>query len=158
MASTSTSSSIRCSLVERDDADGIRRVAPFSDRLDGHADESLVGEAWTQIEIDRVDDELAAELELELEAAVADVRRVVGDFGRDARPPARTGRTSTRRCSGSPTASSSSSAPWTRRATSPARVTPIEGTALGQLADADAVGARGVHVLDLDGAGANARR
>ena len=69
-------------LVERDDADGIRRVAPFSDRLDGRADESLVVEAWTQIEIDRIDDELAAELELELEAAFAEVRRVVGDFGR----------------------------------------------------------------------------
>ena len=59
-------------------------------------------------------------LEAELAAAVADVRRVVGDFGRDARTPARRWSTSTRRCSGSPTDSSCSSAPSTRRATSPA--------------------------------------
>ena len=69
-------------LVERGAADEIRRVAPFSDRLEGRADETLIVEAWTQIEIDRVSDELAADLESELESAIADVRRVVGDFGR----------------------------------------------------------------------------
>ncbi len=69
-------------LVERGAADEIRRVAPFSDRLEGKADEALIVEAWTQIEIDRVSDELAADLESELESAIADVRRVVGDFGR----------------------------------------------------------------------------
>ena len=44
-------------LVERDGADVIQRVAPFSDRVEGRADESLLVEAWTQIEVDRVDDE-----------------------------------------------------------------------------------------------------
>jgi glutamate dehydrogenase len=67
-------------LVERGAADEIRRVAPFSDRLEGKADDALIVEAWTQIEIDRVSDELAADLESELESAIADVRRVVGDF------------------------------------------------------------------------------
>ncbi len=67
-------------LVERGAADEIVRVAPFSGRLDGTADDSLLVEAWTQIEIDRIDDELAATIETELESAVADVRRVVADF------------------------------------------------------------------------------
>ncbi len=69
-------------LVERGDDNEISRVAPFSERLDGTADETLLVEAWTQIEVDRVSDEVAAALESELESAVADVRRVVGDFGR----------------------------------------------------------------------------
>jgi glutamate dehydrogenase len=67
-------------LVERDARHQLRRVAPFSDRLEGKADDAMLVEAWTQIEIDRVDDEVAATLETELEAAVDDVRRVVGDF------------------------------------------------------------------------------
>ena len=69
-------------LVERGAADEIQRVAPFSDRLDGTADDAMLSEAWTQIEIDRVSGDLAASLERELESAVVDVRRVVGDFGR----------------------------------------------------------------------------
>jgi glutamate dehydrogenase len=69
-------------LVERGDENEIRRVAPFSERLDGTADDTLLVEAWTQIEVDRVSDEVATALESELESAVADVRRVVGDFGR----------------------------------------------------------------------------
>ena len=106
-------------LVERDGSDVMQRVALFSDRLEGRADESLLVEAWTQIEIDRIDDELTATLETELAAAIADVRRVVTDFDpmRERLAPRRT---STPRCSGSPTGSSCSSAPSTRRATTPA--------------------------------------
>jgi glutamate dehydrogenase len=67
-------------LVGRDGADVIERVAPVSERLGGEADESLVTEAWTQIEIERVTADLAAALESELAQAIADVRRVVDDF------------------------------------------------------------------------------
>jgi glutamate dehydrogenase len=69
-------------LVERDAGSELRRVAPFSERLAGRADAALFLEAWTQIEIDRVDEDVAATLEVELEAAVDDVRRVVSDFDR----------------------------------------------------------------------------
>ena len=50
-------------LVERDTGGALRRVAPFSERLAGRADDMLFVEAWTQIEIDRVDEEIAATLE-----------------------------------------------------------------------------------------------
>src|SRR5262245_14698554 len=67
--------------VERDGADVLQQVAPpLSDPLGETVDDSSVVEAWTQIEIDRVSDGLAAALEAELAAAVADVRSVVTDF------------------------------------------------------------------------------
>jgi glutamate dehydrogenase len=69
-------------LVERDTGSELRRVVPLSERLAGRADDTLLVEAWTQIEIDRVDEQVAATLESELEAAIGDVRRVVGDFDR----------------------------------------------------------------------------
>jgi glutamate dehydrogenase len=70
-------------LVERDGGDTMRRVEPFSVRLEGAATDTdtMVVEAWTQLEIDRVDDDTAATLEAELMEAVFDVRRVVEDFG-----------------------------------------------------------------------------
>ncbi|HET9665651.1 MAG TPA: hypothetical protein VFP09_02800, partial [Desertimonas sp.] len=69
-------------LVQRDAAAEMVRVAPFGDRLAGTAAESWLLEAWTQIEIDRIDDQMAEALERELETAVAEVRSVVGDFDR----------------------------------------------------------------------------
>ena len=69
-------------LVQRDAAAEMVRVAPFGDRLAGTAADSWLLEAWTQIEIDRIDDQMAEALERELEAAVAEVRSVVGDFDR----------------------------------------------------------------------------
>ena len=63
--------------VERDRGGEMQRVASFTAR--GSLADSVV-EAWTQIEIDRVDDATAAVLEAELLAAISDVRGVVVDF------------------------------------------------------------------------------
>src|SRR6266508_2176876 len=63
--------------VERDRGGAMQQVAAYGDRSKS-AD--AVVEAWTQIEIDRVDNRMAADLESELLVAISDVRRVVSDF------------------------------------------------------------------------------
>ena len=56
--------------VERDQQHRLTDVASTGGRV----------EAWTQIEIDRTDDDTANEVEADVRAAIDDVRRVVGDF------------------------------------------------------------------------------
>jgi glutamate dehydrogenase len=63
-------------LAKRDEQDHLVDVAPdTAEPADG-----AVVEAWTQIEIDRVDPTTAAAVEADITAAVADVQHVVEDF------------------------------------------------------------------------------
>ena len=65
--------------VERDDGGVLQRVARYGAGAGRIATEGVL-EAWTQLEVDRLDEAEAEQLAAELVAAVDDVRRVVGDF------------------------------------------------------------------------------
>ena len=145
-------------LVERDAVPTmIQRVAPFSDRLAGTAADSSLLEAWTQIEIDRIDDEMADALETR-----------AGGGGRRRPPRGRRLRPDAGPAARSLVHVHPATAVVRRRPVRVPRrhrhdlrrvgdVTPIAGTGLGQLADADPGDARRLHVLDVGRRGRNGR-
>ena len=125
-ASASTCSSTRCSTSS---ATAVKRLASSSPREAAHV------EAWTQIEIDRCDDESARRSRPRSRGGIDDVRTGRRGLPDDARPDGRRSAPSIRCCPGWPTASSCSSAPPTTTGTPTARSGCGPGASSAQLRD-----------------------